>query len=295
MAKTSPLKMLRRGIRFSSIKKHFRKHRRLLFHAIIFSGIFAGAAFFIKDAEWFFPAIVAVALVLGILQIWVLYSEDYEWADRFGGNGIKEAVLTLGVNIFGAVAVYFIFLSSKNENFAEIATGATLVFSLPFFLDRAFYANLLIPKKKYEPLIVRTTVDIVGRVNIQPCGEGIFFHFSSFDDLPDLPDTTKRMYMPQQKDIHSLETILKAFIHFYNNEINPSNPIRLGRKTDEEVQFFKWFLAKQAIPFLPGRKIIDPKKTIEENGFRYRKWSGKDASGMQINLRCIDIYIERSQ
>jgi len=300
MPNTSPLKILKRGVRWRSLLKPFRTptFRAIFLHVMIVVGIFVGLLYFLKTRFAFYPIIAAAIFLLGIVHVWLLYG-IHDWAKQAEGTGMKEGILTLGTNLVGTFVAYSNFGQDGTASFFPLAAVGSFAFSIPFAWHRAFWTYLFIPEKEFAPLFIKTTHDIIGIVKKPPSTEGIFFHFNRSIEDKDLPKSLQKTYIPQPKNKHTIDVIFKSLIHDYNlaAQENPleqaGQQIQFCKAEEDELQYHQWFLYHQPYPFLKIKKIIDPHKTTAANRMRFRKWSGTTRDGLPIKLRVIDIYVER--
>ena len=261
----------------------------IFMHSIIFAGLFAGVALLANwlgndsDLYWW---IVLPTLLLGALHTWLMYT-GHEWTHREEW-GFRESLLTLLINLVGAFAVYLVIGSDQEiASFNLLAAMNSLVFLLPFVLDRTYFAHYAIPEKEYSPLQIKTFEDVANKIAIEPNDRAIIWQFEKgIVDREQL-----RMWMPTKPDPDSLslQQIFKAFILYYNQE---------GVEDDfpylENGESIQWQLFHR--PLLSAtRKMVNPAAGIAANVMRYKTLPPfKDHRGHTVKgVKALEIYVQR--
>ena len=216
--------------------------KTIVLHTLVFLGLFTGVAYLLSFSSegWLFSLLTISLLFIGAVHTWAIY-EAHSWSNLEKGNGVFEIIFTVILNIIGAF-ILIKFIGNKpdetiTEEYISIIFRSCFIFSVPFFLQKLFYAHLAIPDKEFVPIIINSLEDIRGKVVVEPGPKGIIWKFEN--NQQGIANKTVRMYLPRGGEKMNIEMIFKAFLLYYNFELEPSAPIQFKKIVNDEIIPFK--------------------------------------------------------
>jgi len=192
--------------------------------------------------------------LLGTLYVWLFYKFN-KWAEREGF--LHEFLYTLGLNILVFIALYIGYGYFNTNGYMPYILSSSIMFSLPFLIDKTFTYSLIIPnlhyKEWYYPLgaeiefpdEVDERMQVVIKIELQKSA-------TSTDIISD------NAFAPLRLDFGTFFT----YFSFDHNEKYPGNKIV---PRDEEGKPQAWLFYKKR-KWWQKKHMIDPALTINENG-----------------------------
>lgn len=192
--------------------------------------------------------------LLGVLYVWLFYKFN-KWAERDGF--LHEFMYTLGLNILMFVALYIGFGYFNSNGYLPFVLSSTIMFSLPFLIDKTFTYSLVIPNLQYKewyyplgseiefPEEVDERMQVVIKIELHK-------NATSDEKICD------NAFAPLRLDFGTFFT----YFSFDHNEKYPGNKIA---PRNEEGKPQAWLFYKKR-KWWQAKHMIDPMLTINENG-----------------------------
>ncbi|MEM8523921.1 MAG: TssN family type VI secretion system protein [Bacteroidota bacterium] len=249
-------------------------------YAVIWGVLFILLSFIDRLLEDTAPQIhliilMVLAVLLGILNWWFLskkmLTEEPDWVKSF------VTILTTLVGVF----IFFLFSKSKADfiYYFNLYLPALSLFALPWFFMLSYQAHLKVPAWSYSPIEVEGLGEWVGKISFATDqSRGIRWIFG--DDFH--KHDTSGMYSfrtltPLNVRDYKMEDLFGGLLAFHNYNMRPQEPIKFENAQWQFHHYSPWFFPK-------GRRMMNPKLTLAQNGVHFKSLSSKERVEME-NIR----------
>ncbi|MEM9886186.1 MAG: TssN family type VI secretion system protein [Bacteroidota bacterium] len=254
--------------------------QQVIRYAVLWVVVFVLLAFadrLLKDtaAQVHLMGLMILVILLGVLNWWLLHKKMLVEESE----GVKSFVTILTT----LVGVLLFFLFSKGQEdftyYSNLYLPAFSLFALPWFFMLAYQAHLKVPAWRYSPIEVESLGEWVGKISFAADqSRGIRWIFGDDFHQHDASGMYSfRTLTPLNVKDYKVEDLFGGLLAFHNYNMRPQEPIKFENAQWQFHQYSPWFFPK-------GRRMMNPKWTLAQNGLYFKRLSAKEHLEMQ-NIR----------
>jgi len=237
-----------------------------------------------------FIFIAIISLLLGGIHIWLFHRNKHHEMMNWMYFQIPFTML---FNLLWSGVLFFHFYQLTSlKAFLGFLILASLGFSIPFMFKTTIDFFEKIPEEELPFFTIESLENAAGITAIRENSKGLVLHFYE-EETKDLPDNPVRIFAPEKLGELSFELLFKAILLYYQNEVNPDQPIQINYLEEKKQCFYKWQIFYKT-PFWNTYKLIDMTQTFEANKIKFNEnWKGEDKNGKYRELDIAHLHIIR--
>jgi len=241
---------------------------------------------------------VSLLLLLGSLHGWLL---ERKWFFPHLTTR-RKALLTLGAALLGAL--FFALFSRQvqigepNPLYAQIFLPAVLLFVLPWTMYRSILAIAAVPPLRYAPVYFDSLKDVLAEVRwTEDDSRGVKWVFlDDFQEADASGTYVFRTHTPHDVRKQELQFLFKSMLSLHNHNVHPRRPLHFM----EHGGAYGWRFHHLPFGWRLGRqRALDPGRTLQQNGVRFRRLSRteRERAGTKLHpkFKVATIYITRTK